>query len=43
MEAIPPVIDKELEKSALEEFAKMCPEADVEMDVHEAQLKALWV
>ena len=37
---VPPDHDPSLEKHAEEEFKKMYPEADTEMDVHAAQLKA---
>ena len=36
----PPTFDEELEKAAEAEFDKMYPDADTDMDVHAAQLKA---
>ena len=40
IEPAPPQFDQALEKEAEVEFAKMCPQADADMDVHAAQLKA---
>ena len=36
----PPTFDEELEKAAEAEFDKLFPNADTDMDVHAAQLKA---
>ena len=41
IQVIPPEFDGELEEQAKSEFENTFPEADTEMDVHAAQLKAL--
>jgi hypothetical protein len=40
IEPAPPKFDQALEKEAEVEFEKMFPQADTDMDVHAAQLKA---
>ena len=40
IEPVPPTFDEELEKAAEAEFDKLFPNADTDMDVHAAQLKA---
>ena len=42
VQVIPPEFDGGLEVEAKSEFEKTFPEADTEMDVHAAQLKALF-
>ena len=40
MQPVPPEVDADLERDAQQQFEKTCPDADAEMDVHAAQLKA---